>query len=312
MAHNITDTDGAVFHKQAAWHGLGLVIQEDMSPTQAMELAGLNWEVELTGPVMAGDALTDDYKAVIRKDTNTILSIQSPDYKPVQNHEVFDLAYNLGDDIKVESALSMQGGRRLVVLCKTGTMDAGNANDPVEQYMALISSHDGTLATQGLPTSVRIVCQNTLSQAMAAGADVVNEVAIVKLQEKADPNSPPIFGKVNARGGNKWINGKTLSITNNDKGQISIAIDVNYPNGLRWFRLSESSFTMEPGASKDIQLNIDESSVSGKDSRKKTFGWSGSTDYKGGELKVSVTKSDKSTKSKSYEMKLTKNHPDSY
>jgi hypothetical protein len=53
MAHNITDTDGAVFHKQAAWHGLGLVIQEDMSPTQAMELAGLNWEVELTGPVMA-------------------------------------------------------------------------------------------------------------------------------------------------------------------------------------------------------------------------------------------------------------------
>ena len=169
MAHNITDTDGAVFHKQAAWHGLGLVIQEDMSPTQAMELAGLNWEVELTGPVMAGDALTDDYKAVIRKDTNTILSIQSPDYKPVQNHEVFDLAYNLGDDIKVESALSMQGGRRLVVLCKTGTMDAGNANDPVEQYMALISSHDGTLATQGLPTSVRIVCQNTLSQAMAAG-----------------------------------------------------------------------------------------------------------------------------------------------
>ena len=175
MAHNITDTDGAVFHKQAAWHGLGLVIQEDMSPTQAMELAGLNWEVELTGPVMAGDALTDDYKAVIRKDTNTILSIQSPDYKPVQNHEVFDLAYNLGDDIKVESALSMQGGRRLVVLCKTGTMDAGNANDPVEQYMALISSHDGTLATQGLPTSVRIVCQNTLSQAMAAGGSVLTD-----------------------------------------------------------------------------------------------------------------------------------------
>lgn len=182
----------------------------------------------------------------------------------------------------------------------------------IKQIDSLNSIIEGLQAQLGAVQQQQAITQGTAAQAMAAGADVVNEVAIVKLQEKADPNSPPIFGKINAKGGNKWINGKTLSITNNDKGQISIAIDVNYPNGLKWFRLSESSFTMEPGASKDIQLNIDESSVSGKDSRKKTFGWSRSTDYKGGELKVSVTKSDKSTKSKSYEMKLTKNHPDSY
>jgi phage/plasmid-like protein (TIGR03299 family) len=169
MAHNITETDGAVFHKTAAWHGLGLVIQEDMSPTDAMELAGLNWTVSKVGPVVAGDATTDDYVAIVRNDNNAILSIQSPDYQPVQNSELFEMAYNLGADIKVESALSMNGGRRLVVLCKTGTMDAGNANDPVDQFMALITSHDGTLAEQALPTSVRVVCQNTLSMAMAAG-----------------------------------------------------------------------------------------------------------------------------------------------
>ena len=175
MAHNITDTDGAVFHKEAAWHGLGLVIQDDMSPTEAMKIAGLDWTVSKVGPVFAGNPLnsaasSDEYAAIVRNDTNTILSIQSPDYQIVQNSEVFDMAYNLGADIKVESALSMNGGKRMVVLCKTGTMDAGNSNDPVEQYMALINSHDGTLAEQALPTSVRIVCQNTLSMAMAAGA----------------------------------------------------------------------------------------------------------------------------------------------
>jgi phage/plasmid-like protein (TIGR03299 family) len=176
MAHNITDTDGAVFAKQAAWHGLGIVIQDDMSPTDAMKIAGLDWTVSKIGPVFAGNPLspetaaTDEYAAIVRNDTNTILSIQSPDYQPVQNSEVFEMAYNLGADIKVESALSMNGGKRMVVLCKTGTMDVTNGNDVVDQYMALINSHDGTLAQQALPTSIRVVCQNTLSMAMAAGA----------------------------------------------------------------------------------------------------------------------------------------------
>lgn len=169
MAHNITDTDGAVYSKTAAWHGLGLVIQEDMSPTEAMKIAGLDWTVSKVGPVTAGTATSDDYNAIVRSDNNAILSIQSPDYQIVQNSDVFDMAYNLGADIKIESALSMNGGKRLVVLCKTGEMDGVNGQDPIAQYMALINSHDGTLAEQALPTTVRIVCQNTLSMAMAGG-----------------------------------------------------------------------------------------------------------------------------------------------
>ena len=169
MAHNITDTDGAVYSKTAAWHGLGLVIQEDMSPTEAMKIAGLDWTVSKVGPVTAGNATSDDYNAIVRSDNNAILSIQSPDYQIVQNSDVFDMAYNLGADIKIESALSMNGGKRLVVLCKTGEMDGVNGQDPIAQYMALINSHDGTLAEQALPTTVRIVCQNTLSMAMAGG-----------------------------------------------------------------------------------------------------------------------------------------------
>lgn len=170
MAHNITDTDGAVFNKEAAWHGLGVVIQKDMNPTEAMEIAGLNWTVSKVGPVYAGDAQSDEYNAIVRDDTNTILSIQSPDYQVIQNSEVFDMAYNLGADIKVESALSMNGGRRLVVLCNTGTMDGASSHDQIEKYMAFINSHDGTLAHSVMPTSIRIVCQNTLSMAMASGA----------------------------------------------------------------------------------------------------------------------------------------------
>ncbi|MFN7584065.1 MAG: DUF932 domain-containing protein, partial [bacterium] len=52
----------------------------------------------------------------------------------------------------------------------TGTMDGASSHDQIEKYMAFINSHDGTLAHSVMPTSIRIVCQNTLSMAMASGA----------------------------------------------------------------------------------------------------------------------------------------------
>jgi hypothetical protein len=181
----------------------------------------------------------------------------------------------------------------------------------IKQIDSLNSIIEGLQAQLGAVQQQQAITQGTAAQAMAAGADVVNDVAIVKLQNKTEQNEPAIFGKVNAKGGNKWVNGKSLSITNNDKGQISISIDVTYPAGIKWFRVSESSFTMEAGASKDIEFTIDESAVANVDS-KKNKSYSHSADYKGGELKVSVTKSDKTTKSKSYDMKFSKLHPDSY
>lgn len=170
MAHLITDTDGAVFHKEPAWHGLGYVVEDAISPTEAMNAAGLSWTVSKSDGISAGDTSSTDFCAIIRDDTNTILSVQSPDYKVIQNHEVFDLAYTLSDTVKVESALSMSGGKKIVCLLKGESFAPSNSgNDTISKYLALINSHDGTLALSALPTSVRIVCNNTLTMALAAG-----------------------------------------------------------------------------------------------------------------------------------------------
>ena len=176
MAHMITDTDGAVFHKQSAWHGLGYTVEDAMSPTEAMVKAGLDWTVTKTPGITATgyyndeDVFTDQFCAIVRDDNKTVLAVQSPDYQIVQNSEVFDLAYTLSDQVKVESAFSMNGGKRLVVLLKGETFNPINhTNDGINKYLALLSSHDGTLALSGLPTSVRIVCNNTLTMALASG-----------------------------------------------------------------------------------------------------------------------------------------------
>lgn len=171
MAHMITDSDGAVFYRESAWHGLGYTVADAMSPTEAMVKAGLDWTVSKSVGIQTPDGTySEDFCAVVRDDNNTILSVQSPEYQLVQNSEVFDLAYTLSDQVKVESAFTMNGGKRLVVLLRGDTFTVnGTTNDDVTKYLALLSSHDGTLALSGLPTSVRIVCNNTLTMALAAG-----------------------------------------------------------------------------------------------------------------------------------------------
>lgn len=173
MAHEIMENDGAVFNRVAAWHRLGTVVDSDLSPTEALKAAGLDWNVIKTGFVKAehpdiGTVFSEDYSAIVRQDTQEILSVQSDDYQVIQNSEHFEMAYELSKDVKVESALSLKNGRKIVLLLRGDTFEVnGSSGDTVTEYMGLINSHDGSIAFSALPTSVRIVCQNTLSMAIA-------------------------------------------------------------------------------------------------------------------------------------------------
>jgi len=172
MAHEIMANDTAVFNRVAAWHRLGNVVDSDMSPTDALKAANLDWEVIKTGFVSAehpsvGNVFCEDYAAIVRQDTKEILSVQSSDYQVIQNSEHFEMAYELSKDVKVESALSLKNGRKVVLLLRGDTFEvSGSSGDSVTEYMGLINSHDGSIAFSALPTSVRIVCQNTLSMAI--------------------------------------------------------------------------------------------------------------------------------------------------
>ena len=174
MAHNIMSDDSAMFAGEAAWHGIGKVVEHAPSPAEALKLSGLDWEVLRSNSIIAdyadGETVSEEFTALIRSDTNRILSVQSPDYKIVQNKEMFELAYSLGSDVKVESAFSMNNGARVVCLLRGDTFAPSNSKeDAITKYLGLINSHNGTLALSALPTSIRIVCNNTLSMAINEG-----------------------------------------------------------------------------------------------------------------------------------------------
>jgi phage/plasmid-like protein (TIGR03299 family) len=73
--------------------------------------------------------------------------------------------------MQLETAGVLFGGRRFWALANTGRMvdlagtkvDGKNIPDTVKGYLLLTTSCDGTLATTAQFTSVRVVCNNTLS-----------------------------------------------------------------------------------------------------------------------------------------------------
>lgn len=178
--HGITETDGVVFHKEKAWHGLGTIVEDAPTTDEALQLAGMDWLVLQTpeiGAAVGGHVIqTDKWQLNVRDDTGDILGCVSSGYQPIQNHDLAKFASDLSMDsvVKVESAGSLFGGKKVWFLLKTDTFNVGPADDPVTPYILLANGHDGSLSFTGMTTSVRVVCNNTLSWAMAGSGKVFN------------------------------------------------------------------------------------------------------------------------------------------
>lgn len=173
MSHEITTTDSAVFQGTKAWHGLGYVVKDEMSPIAAVEKAGLDWYVHKTDGVYGytnrGSMIVDaDRCMTYREDTNESLGYVSKDYNVFQNVELAELAYSVSEDVKVESAFSMMGGKRVVILLKGSSIEVGKEErDVLDTYFCLTNGHDGKFSLRGFGTSIRIVCNNTLQMALS-------------------------------------------------------------------------------------------------------------------------------------------------
>jgi len=177
MAHEIMASDGLVLAGESAWHGLGTVVEQAPSIAGALQIAGLDWDVD-AWPLAA----TDGEKKVavgthvlnVRRDTGAGLGVVGKNYVPLQNRELAGFAEQLaGEGAKVESAGSIRGGKRVWMLIRTDEIvEVGrNGEDQVVPYIMLANGHDGTLSFTVMPTSIRVVCSNTLHFALRSSAD---------------------------------------------------------------------------------------------------------------------------------------------
>lgn len=153
------------------WHGLGqeLTTGADINLWRAQ--AGMNWQVKRSR-VRYGEGdqqrIFDDQHVLFRSDTKDPLAVVGAKYKIVQPGEVLEFFRELvqGNGFELTTAGTMFGGRRFWALASIGEGACILGNDQVNGFLLLSSSCDGTLATTAKFTTVRVVCNNTLSMAL--------------------------------------------------------------------------------------------------------------------------------------------------
>jgi phage/plasmid-like protein (TIGR03299 family) len=105
---------------------------------------------------------------VIRLDTQQVLGVVGPSYTPLQNLEAFEWfnAFIEAGFVEFETAGSLFNGRKIFILAKikSDAMDI-QKDDPVESFILLSNSHDGSTAVRVGYTPIRVVCNNTLKLA---------------------------------------------------------------------------------------------------------------------------------------------------
>jgi phage/plasmid-like protein (TIGR03299 family) len=172
MSHEIDTSTGqaAVFvTREPAWHRLGTVVQEAQTSDEAIRLACQDWQVESTPlwyvpPAQAQAVMVRGWVANVRNDTGAVLGVVTDAYKPFQNRQAFDFFDALvGEKLAIyETAGCLFGGRKVWIMARLPKTLRAGKDDEVLPYTLLSNSHDGTECVRMFPTTVRVVCANTL------------------------------------------------------------------------------------------------------------------------------------------------------
>ncbi len=187
MAHNLNENNGKysmMYVGGKPWHGLGQYLGETaIDANTAIEAAQMNWKVSTTPLYFKNSEgeVTEikDRKAIIREDTQDILGLKSDHYRPLQNSDAFKvLDLVVGENAAVWHTAGVIGkGERIWVSAKIpGSFSIGSKDDRIEQYFLLTNGHDGLSSIQIKFTPVRVVCQNTLKQALIADENRVMNI----------------------------------------------------------------------------------------------------------------------------------------
>lgn len=141
------------------------------------EASGLDFDL-YQKPVVYHNTLTNEYQSLdnrvhlYRSDNGEPVSIMSPRYRVHQPGEILKFFGTVAKEggWQLESAGVLEGSTCYWGLARLADSDGGSFSvqgDAFGGYVLLVTSCDGSLATQGMLTTVRVVCSNTLRAALS-------------------------------------------------------------------------------------------------------------------------------------------------
>ncbi len=196
MSHNLNINQGHAsmfYFGETPWHRLGTKLARPATAAEAMEQAGLNFNVAkrpLRAMISKREFVeVEDHFGIVRMDTGDCLGVVGSRYEPIQNRDCFSFFDPLVD--RSESIYHTAGvigkGEKIWLLAKLPDyIRIGPKRDPVEKYLLLYNSHDGSSHIRIKLSPIRVVCQNTLSSALRGVDDEVKVKHTASAPEKLE------------------------------------------------------------------------------------------------------------------------------
>lgn len=172
MAHNIGQM---FFFGDLPWHTLGTEIKQPATLDQAMAAGCLDWTVGKVPivPVNEPGSQIPHRVAIVRQDRQhgdlgRVIGVVHPGFEPLQNRHgamIFDSLVGQGQPI-YHTGGYLKNGEVIWLLAKLPGDIRVRGDDVLETYLLFTNSHDGSVAIDIRLTTIRVVCQNTLSMAL--------------------------------------------------------------------------------------------------------------------------------------------------
>jgi phage/plasmid-like protein (TIGR03299 family) len=182
MGHELRIENGhaSMFYvDEPPWHGLGKRLAKPATAAEAIKAARLDWDVRKV-PLYACEGLNScvvpHRHAIVPtfawgQPKCPVFGIVGDAYEPLQNRGAFAFFDPIVGEGKAiyHTAGSLGEGERVWVLAKLPESIRVIGDDIADKYLLLSNSHDGQSAVQIKFTPIRVVCQNTLTIALADG-----------------------------------------------------------------------------------------------------------------------------------------------
>lgn len=163
------------FVGEVGWHGLGNALKANSKIDTWLKAAGMDWDIKRAAmmfqPDTNGPIEIEGRQILYRSDNHFPLGEVSQNYKVVQPGEVLEFFRGLCDNngFSLNTAGTLFDGKRFWALASVGEDAVVLGDDVIKAYLLLATSADGSLATTAQFTTIRVVCNNTLSWAVSEG-----------------------------------------------------------------------------------------------------------------------------------------------
>ena len=175
MAHAV---ETMAYAGELPWHGLGVKVEDNLTPDEMLVAAGLDWtvskrhlfthsepNVENSNEVIP----VNDYYVLVRDSDNKTFGPCGPKFVPSQNADAFKFfeKFTSVGDMSMDTAGALKGGEQVWGLAKINDGFTLPGDDRVLGYLLVSVSHKWGKANEIRFTPIRVVCNNTLTYALA-------------------------------------------------------------------------------------------------------------------------------------------------